>query len=720
MFLSSAGVDFIYFGGYATGLIMKKYLFAGFSIAIFAVGLYSSESVAEFSLATGGEKGVYYSMGRDIAAAAEKSGLKINVLASQGSKENIDWLTQNKAQMCIAQSDTVYAASRGLWQFKEKVKNLQIIAPLYTEALQILIRNPLYIKRLEDFRGKRISIGPRGSGTEANAREILEAAGITDSEVKLLNLAFEDTVAAIADNAVDIVFFTSGYPADVVKKLTQSNSAYFFEPDFKILQRLIETYPFFVITSIPPGAYKNQSETITTIGVPALLLSISGLPDQAAYTLAELIFSDASLLAKYKVKVTGAIVNSDFNKLGVPVSAGAKRFYEETGIYRQERYKNVAIKYLFPIVLALFLIAGVCNVKKILFFFKKREIARVIVFIVLIWLAGTAALYYAEHKINESYSGIWLAGWSTLMNWVSFGSKEPFTPTGRIVAIIMVILGAGAIAWLTGTIAAIFVQMKLMGGKRMNGKMRDHYVIINWNSKGCGIVKQLHSSDLDRKLIVIITEAKESPLALQYDNEDVCHFGGGINEDSLKKANVQMAHSVMILANDSAAPDAADAKTILSILAVKKMCTLGGRQVPVIAEILEPQRVALAEYAGVVEDGCVEVVSSTYLAQNLMAQVAETPGLTKIYQDLLTFGADSNEIYSSKIPAKFVGKPVGEFFKWAGELKDGGVDIIPIAISRNNKVYVNPTASQLNVIGPDDVFFAICDSAAILEKACRE
>jgi voltage-gated potassium channel len=299
-----------------------------------------------------------------------------------------------------------------------------------------------------------------------------------------------------------------------------------------------------------------------------------------------------------------------------------------------------------------------------------------------------------------------------LINWINFGAKEPYTFTGRTTAIIMTILGVGGIGWFTAQIASIFVHKKLIGGRRMIEKLKDHYVIINWNDKGYGIIDQLHHPDIgERKPILVVTELKESPVPMKYEYEDVYHISDStINEVLLKKANVHRAYSVIILADKLDSFDAVDAKTILIILAIRKICEIEKKQVPIIAEILQPQKVELAEYAGVFGDSCVEIVSSQHVAQNLLAQVAVNPGLTKIYEDLLTFGKNTSEIYSWRIPSKFIGKTINEFFKWIIDLRDKNTYIIPLAISRNKRIYVNPSNSDANSIEEGDTLFAICDT----------
>ena len=676
------------------------------------------QSAGTITLATGSEKGVYYPLGQGIAEVAKKSDIKINVLSSQGSVENLYWLSKGNVQLCIAQSDTVYNAYNGLGQFTEKITNIRAIASLYTEAVHMLIRNPLSIRKIEDFKGKRISIGPEGSGTESNTIAILEAAGITLNEIQILHLSPEDSIKAVTEGKVDIVFLTSGYPSEAVKLMMQNKGAYFFEPNPEILQRLADIYPFFVITAIPSGTYPNQDEDITTVGVAALLMGREDLDSHLVYALTNSIFSNKTVIANYHKKGRDIKLKSALKGIAIPLSDGSNQFYEEKGIYKKALYRKVIMTYVMPVLFAFLLVIAVIKFKKIKFFFKKREVARVLMVLFLIWVSGSMSLYYAEHKINDNYSTVFLAFWSTLINWINFGSKEPYTLVGRTTTTIMMILGVGGIAWLTGQIASIFVHKKLMGGKRMIEKLKEHYVIINWNNKGNGIIEQLCSPDVERKDILVVTDLKESPLPLKFEYDDVYHISSElINEALLRKANVHLAHSVVILANGSNGAETADAKSILVILSIRKICMdTGKRQVPIIAEILEPQKTKLAEYAGILGDSSIEIVSSQHVAQNLLSQVAANPGLTRIYEDLLTFGKNTNEIYSHRIQSRFIGKTVDELFKWIIDLRSRNNNIIPIAISRDGKNYINPSGKDISEIKEGDILFAICDSKADLKK----
>ena len=237
----------------------------------------------------------------------------------------------------------------------------------------------------------------------------------------------------------------------------------------------------------------------------------------------------------------------------------------------------------------------------------------------------------------------------------------------------------------------------------------NHYVIINWNDKGPGIVEQLRHPEVTKREIVIITQNKKGQGHAIPEGDGITHKAADtITEGLLKSASLDSAHSVIILADDRESAGATDAENVLLILTAKKLC--GDRRVPIIAEMLDPQRADLAQCAGLLEDGQIEIVSTQRLGQNLLAQVAVTPGLTKIYEDLLTFGADTMEIYSRRIPKNLVGKPMDELFMGILGLRRENIRIIPLAISRRQKVVLNPSSAKDGVVEDGDVLFAICDN----------
>ena len=100
-----------------------------------------------FKLATGSPKGVYYQLGNWISYVAKKEGLKIEILGSKGAAENLYLVSRGEADLGIVQSDIAYNAYNALGGFKEKTRYIKAIGSLYTEAIHIVVRNPLTLAR---------------------------------------------------------------------------------------------------------------------------------------------------------------------------------------------------------------------------------------------------------------------------------------------------------------------------------------------------------------------------------------------------------------------------------------------------------------------------------------------------------------------------------------------------------------------------------------------
>jgi len=652
-------------------------------------------------LATGSERGVYYKLGTNIAENAKDSNLTIEVLPTQGSRENLLLLSKGGAQLCIAQSDVVHEALAGTGFFAEPLTNIQAIASLYTELVHILVRNPLHLAHIQDLRGKRIAVGPNGGGTESNARLILESAGISAREVDLQNLSFDEAITAIAKNQIDVVFFTSGYPMNAVRTILRQDQATLLELLPELLERLADANPYFRITYIPAGTYPNQNKNVTTLGVPAILLTSSDVNSNIVYAVTRSVFASGSYDPFSARK-----------GISFPVNPGANRFYEEVGVYRKQHLQKIEVQWIVPSLAMVVVLVLIFKFRIVARFFSMKDIPRVGLTLFVIWLIGTSIMYYAERKVNDYYGTPLAAAWSTLMNWINFGTKEPFTSVGRATSLVMTVLGFGGIVWLMAETASIFIQRKLTGGKKMN---ENHHVIINWNEKGPGIVEQLRDPELPKKHILIITRKHQGQAHSIPEREGITHKSAEtITEGLLKSANLNHAHSIIILADDRGNAGVTDAENVLIVLTAKKLC-IGKKRVPIIVEMLDPQRADLAQCAGLLDDGQIEIVSTQRLGQNLLAQVAVTPGLTKIYEDLLTFGLDTNEIYSSPLPKSLCGKSIDDLFFALFKLRHKNIQIIPIAISRRGKILLNPSSSKNGSIENDDELFVICDNRAELK-----
>src|SRR5262245_29163733 len=140
------------------------------------------------SLATGPTSGVYYPTGRAICDAVneEKVGLYCSTEATPGSVYNVQAIATGEVEFAVVQSDVQYAGTTGDGHWEGRpVKNLRSVMSLYPEMITIVSRADAGINSVEDLKGKRVNIGPRGSGTQATWDDLERALGMARSDLAL-------------------------------------------------------------------------------------------------------------------------------------------------------------------------------------------------------------------------------------------------------------------------------------------------------------------------------------------------------------------------------------------------------------------------------------------------------------------------------------------------------------------------------------------------------
>ena len=200
--------------------------------------------------------------------------------------------------------------------------------------------------------------------------------------------------------------------------------------------------------------------------------------------------------------------------------------------------------------------------------------------------------------------------------------------------------------------------------------IEDHIIICNWTKKSDLLVKELHNPSVEKKRpIIIITE---NPQDVPDFEEDETYRGIMIvkgnpsNEDSLKRAGIESASTIIILADERLA-DIADTKTIMTAIAIDHISP----DIHVVAEVLSSNNLPFLAYTFVNEIICLEL-----LTERLLAQSCLTPGVSFIFSDLLTQSSDTNEIYVEDIPADYIGRTFQELRKAIVSLDEQDIILI--------------------------------------------
>lgn len=283
-------------------------------------------------IGTGGTAGTYYPLGGAIAEALNKNipNMNCSVQSTGASVANINMLKDGSIQLAFVQNDITYYAAKGLEMFKDKkVDGLRGIATLYPETIQMVTLEKTGIKTINDLKGKRVAVGSPGSGTEANARQILGAYGITYDDIDEQYLSFGEAAGALKDGNVDAAFVTAGFPTAAIQDIAVTNPIVLIGVDDEHATSIIDQYPYYTKTVIPAGTYEGVDEDVPAVSVMAMLVATDKMDDKLGYDITKTIFTNLDKMAA--AHSVGKLITKEGAMDGMPIqmNAGAEKFFKE-------------------------------------------------------------------------------------------------------------------------------------------------------------------------------------------------------------------------------------------------------------------------------------------------------------------------------------------------------------------------------------------------------
>ncbi|MEG0259660.1 MAG: TAXI family TRAP transporter solute-binding subunit, partial [Lysinibacillus sp.] len=170
-------------------------------------------------LLTGGTQGTYYALGGTFAEMiSTETGIKTAAEVSQASAANMTALQAGDGEIAFVQTDIAFYATEGTMMFKDKkIDTIAALGALYPETVQLVTTEASGIKTYADLKGKKVSVGAPGSGTYANAEQLLEIHGLTMDDIKAQNLDFGESADGLQAGQIDAAFITAGTPTAAVE-----------------------------------------------------------------------------------------------------------------------------------------------------------------------------------------------------------------------------------------------------------------------------------------------------------------------------------------------------------------------------------------------------------------------------------------------------------------------------------------------------------------------
>lgn len=333
-------------------LRMLKGMVAGAAMVVGLASIASAQDLKFFTIGTGGTAYTYYPVGGVIANAISKppgsrecdaggscgvEGLIASAVSSRGSVDNVNAIISGLRNSGFAQSDVAYWAytGTGTMEGKEPAEDLRTIAALFEEHIHLVALADSGINTVADLKGKRVSLDEPGSGTYVDANLILEANGLALEDVTAEALKGGAASEALRNGKIDAFFVVAGYPTGSLVELASAAEIKLVPIDGAGADALVEKYGFFAASDIPEGAYEGVGTT-ATVAVGAQWFTSAKEDDDLIYEITKALWNDNSrkLLDVGHAKGKTITPDSALNGVGVPLHAGAERFYKEVGLLK--------------------------------------------------------------------------------------------------------------------------------------------------------------------------------------------------------------------------------------------------------------------------------------------------------------------------------------------------------------------------------------------------
>lgn len=314
-----------------------KYLLGAVAAAVALTATVHAQQF--FRIGTGGTAGTYYPVGGMIANAVSQPGkIVATAQASNGSLANVNAVGSGALEAGFSQSDVATWAYTGTGAFegKPKVADLRAIANLYPESIHLVVKKGSGIKSVADLKGKRVALDEPGSGTLIDARLVLAAYSVKESEIKPEYIKPNQAGDKLKDGSLDAFFFVGGAPAGAIAELASSGAGIELVPlGGPQADALLKSSPWFAHDNIPAGTYKDVP-AVQTLAVGAQLVTSAKVDAETVYQITKAMYSDAAQKALQAGHAKGKYITKEnaVKGVGIPFHPGAERFYKEAGLIR--------------------------------------------------------------------------------------------------------------------------------------------------------------------------------------------------------------------------------------------------------------------------------------------------------------------------------------------------------------------------------------------------
>ncbi|MDO3377050.1 TAXI family TRAP transporter solute-binding subunit [Geoalkalibacter halelectricus] len=321
---------------------VKRKFFAGLTVTLFVAAMFAPGDIAEAAKArlafSGGPDGgtfQYFSNAISSRLSRTEADMDVSNMASAGSVENLRRVNSGDADFGLVYSGDIYLAMHGqLTNDPREYKNVYGMAYLFGAPAHLIALDGRGINSVEDLAGKRVAVGPAGSGAAASAQRYFTALGLWDKFTPEF-IGYSQGASALGDRLIDAMWVFAGFPNSSIIQAAASNRIVILDlVEAGQKAGFFDKNPYYTEVTIPAGTYQGVDKDTATFQDSTIWVAGKHVKDDHVYRALKNIYSDEGLAFMVSVTTTARAMSVEDGLRGIvtPVHKGAENFWTEKGL----------------------------------------------------------------------------------------------------------------------------------------------------------------------------------------------------------------------------------------------------------------------------------------------------------------------------------------------------------------------------------------------------
>ncbi|HDZ89147.1 MAG: TAXI family TRAP transporter solute-binding subunit [Deltaproteobacteria bacterium] len=286
------------------------------------------------SIGTGGTGGIYYPYGGGVAEIWTRHvpGVRAVAEVTGASVENVKLASKGETVVGEVMGDVAVAGYNGLSKFKGKKQKILSMAIMYPNLLQLVTLKKSPVTNVEQIKGKTISSGSPGSGTNFMAEVVFKALGIPLDSYKDARLSFTESANALRDGTIELGTWSVGPGTSSIMDLATTHDIRIIPFTKEQTKKVLAANKTYSAVELAAGVYKGVDKPVPTIGVWNVMICQDSLDTDLVYRLVKALYEHNDMLCKIHPSAAYTTPENAVKHSPIPLHPGTIKYLKEKGI----------------------------------------------------------------------------------------------------------------------------------------------------------------------------------------------------------------------------------------------------------------------------------------------------------------------------------------------------------------------------------------------------